>query len=219
MKYLIVSVFILFLCCNAIHAQFVDPVLSGTVASGDAAKKKSLDGIKDKQNKISALQTTIAANTTKIREYEKNMYDYLSNVSAAIKNAYEIKEAATLTAEIVKCCDACLSAAKENPEGIAVVTLVNKQIAKVSTDMASIYAYITTLALDKKTLLNAAERNRITWTVLYELRRLKSDILTLCFQIRNYNIADVPQLMFPMEYFYIVDGKKIAQDIIRDFSR
>lgn len=218
MKYLIVSIFAFFVCCN-VHAQFVDPVLSGTVAAGDAAKKKSLDAIKDKQNKISALQTTIAANTTKIREYEKNMYDYLSNVSAAIKNAYEIKEAAALTAEIVQCCDACLDAAKENPEGIAVVALVNKQITKVSTDMASIYAYITTLALDKKTLLNAAERNRITWTVLYELRRLKSDILLLCFQIRNYNIADVPQLMFPMEYFYIVDGKKIAQDIIRDFSR
>ena len=44
------------------HAQFIDPVLSGTVAAGDAAKKKSLDGIKDKQNKIAALQTTIAAN-------------------------------------------------------------------------------------------------------------------------------------------------------------
>lgn len=106
------------------HAQFIDPVLSGTVAAGDAAKKKSLDGIKDKQNKIAALQTTIAANTAQIRKYEKDMYNYLSNVSAAIKNAYEIKEAASLTAEIVKCCGACLEAAKKNPQGIAVVALV-----------------------------------------------------------------------------------------------
>lgn len=189
------------------------------MAAGDAAKKKSLDGIKDKQNKIAALQTTIAANTAQIRKYEKDMYNYLSNVSAAIKNAYEIKEAASLTTEIVKCCGACLEAAKKNPQGIAVVALVNKQIAKVSADMASIYAYITTLALDKKTLLNAAERNRITWTVLYELRKLKSSILLLCFQIENYTIADVPQLMFPTEYFYIVDGKRIAQEIIRDFSK
>lgn len=217
MKYLIVS--LMFFVSIGSHAQFIDPVLSGTVAAGDAAKKKSLDGIKDKQNKIAALQTTIAANTAQIRKYEKDMYNYLSNVSAAIKNAYEIKEAASLTAEIVKCCGACLEAAKKNPQGIAVVALVNKQIAKVSADMASIYAYITTLALDKKTLLNAAERNRITWTVLYELRKLKNSILLLCFQIENYTIADVPQLMFPTEYFYIVDGKRIAQEIIRDFSK
>lgn len=49
---------------------------------------------------------------------------------------------------------------KKNPQGIAVVALVNKQIAKVSADMASIYAYITTLALDKKhflMLLNGTE--------------------------------------------------------------
>jgi hypothetical protein len=79
------------------------------------------------------------------------------------------------------------------------------------------YYFIQTNA--KKTLLNAAERNRITWTVLYELRKLKSSILLLCFQIENYTIADVPQLMFPTEYFYIVDGKRIAQEIIRDFSK
>ena len=153
--------------CNVVKAQFVDPVLSGAVAAGDAAKKSSLDAIKKKQERITELQAVIIANTTKIRDHEKKIYDYLSNVSYAIKNAYEIKEAAVLTAEIVKCCNACLDAARKNPQGIAVVALVNKQIAKVSADMASVYSYITTLALDKKTLLNSAERNRITWTVLW----------------------------------------------------
>lgn len=34
------------------HAQFIDPVLSGTVAAGDAAKKKSLDGIRISKIKL-----------------------------------------------------------------------------------------------------------------------------------------------------------------------
>ncbi len=99
MKYLIVS--LMFFVSIGSHAQFIDPVLSGTVAAGDAAKKKSLDGIKDKQNKIAALQTTIAANTAQIRKYEKDMYNYLSNVSAAIKNAYEISETIISEKEVI----------------------------------------------------------------------------------------------------------------------
>ena len=32
------------------NAKYIDPVFSGTVAAGEAAKKKKLDVIKDKQN-------------------------------------------------------------------------------------------------------------------------------------------------------------------------
>lgn len=218
MKFLIVSTLCIMCFFSEAFAQ-MDPALTSAVVAGDASKKKSLDNIHKKQNSISALQSSIVANTTMIRDYEKKTYDYLSNVSSAVKNAVEIKEALLLTTEIVKAAGSCVEAAKKNPQGLAMVAVVNKHLTKLTTDMVGIYSYITTLSLDKKTLLNAAERNQITWTVLYDLRKIKSNIFLVQFQIENYTLADMPRVLFPEQYFYMVDGKRIAGDIVRDFRK
>lgn len=218
MKYLIVSA-LCFLCSISKGFAQVDPALTGAVVAGDASKKKALDDIHKKQNSISALQSSIVANTTIIRDYEKKTYDYLSNVSSAVKNAVEVKEALLLTTEIVKAAGSCLDAAKKHPQGVAMVALINKNITKLTTDMVGVYSYITTLSLDKKTLLNAAERNQITWTVLYDLKKIRSNIYLLQFQIENFTLADLPRVMFPEQYFYIVDGERIARDITKDFKK
>lgn len=200
-------------------AQQIDPALSATVATGDMIKADALNDISKNQNKIASWQAIIAAHTETIRKYEKDIHDYLTNVSGAVKNLFEIKEAAEITTEIIKISNNLLKSAKDNPQGLAVVAIVQKHVTKTYQDMIGTYTYISSLTLNDKVLLNAAERNKITWTVLYELKRMRSNLLLLKFQIENYTLADLPQILFPMEYFYFVDGKRIAQEIIRDFSK
>ncbi len=99
------------------------------------------------------------------------------------------------------------------------LTVVSKQITKATEEMIGIYSYISSLSLSSDVLLNAVERNQITWTVLYKLRQIKSTLYLLKFQIDNYTLADLPQILYPMEYFYATDGKRIAEQIIATFNK
>lgn len=44
-------------------------------------------------------------------------------------------------------------------------------------------------------------------------------VLVLLSMTIGVSAQDSFHTMFPTEYFYIVDGKRIAQEIIRDFSK
>lgn len=221
MKYQIDKLIILFsLLLGTTYASAqVDPALTATVKLTSDAEKSVLNDIKSNQSKIAGFQAMVTADVKIIRDYEEKMYSYLNNVSGAVKNAVEIKQAAQLTSDILTAFTSCLNAAKKNPQGVVVTGLVNKQISKCTTEMIGIYSYISSLVLSKETLLNSAERNQIMWTVLYKLRLIRSDIMLLQFQIEQWTLTDLPYLLFPMEYFYVIDGKRIADKIIKDFSK
>ena len=121
--------------------------------------------------------------------------------------------------KIAKLFDGLRKSAVANPQGVLMLGIVSKEITKATSEMVGIYSYISTLSLSKKVLLNSAERSQITWTVLYKLRKIKSSLYLLKFQIENYTLADLPQILFPMEYFYAIDGKRIADNIIKDFKK
>lgn len=218
MRCLIVSVIII-LFTNSMQAQQIDPALAGTIATTSAIETNAIKGSTKAQEKIAVMQASISANLQIVKSYEEKMHSYLQNASGAVKNAIEIKQCAELTTDIAKAFKSCADAAKRNPQGLAMATLVSKQVSKCTEEMIGVYSYITTLTLSKEVLLNATERNQITWTVLYKLRRIKSNMLLLQFQIESYTLSDLPAILFPMHYFYVVDGKRIAQGIIRDFSK
>lgn len=200
------------------HAQ-VDPALTGAVIAASETEKSVLNDIKSNQSKIAMLQTSIAANMAIVRDYEEKLYSYLSNVSSAVKNAHELKQAATLTGDIVSSISSCANAAARYPEGLLVTALVSKTTTKAAEEMVGIYSYLASLVLNKETLLNSAERNVIMWTVLYKLRLIKSSLFLLQFQIEQYTVAHLPQLLYPTQYYFAVDGKRIADEIIKDFSK
>lgn len=204
---------------NQAVAQQIDPVLAGAVTVSGIAEYSAINKTKDAQNKIATYQAVITVELDRIRDYESKMYSYLQNASSAVKNAIEIKQAGEITVEIAKLFNELRKSAAANPQGVLMLGIVSKEISKASSDMVGIYSYISTLSLSTKVLLNSAERSQITWTVLYKLRRIKTSLYLLKFQIENYTLADLPQVLFPIEHFYAVDGKRIADDIIRDFKK
>ncbi|GHT53683.1 hypothetical protein FACS189451_03960 [Bacteroidia bacterium] len=202
-----------------LNAQQIDPALTAAVVVTGEAEKNALDKISSEQNKIAALQATINVNLSTIRSYEEKVYNYLHNVSGAIANAVEIKQALELTEEIVKACGSLQKAAAENPQGIVFVAIASKQVTKSTQDMIGVYSFLSSLVLSKETLLNANERNHITWTVLYKLRQIKADLYLLEYTLKNYTLADLPRVLFPESWYMYNDGKRIAQKIVNDFSK
>lgn len=200
-------------------SQQIDPALATAVAVSGASEVNALKDTKTAQQNIAAYQAAISIQMDRIRDVEEKVYDYLQNASSAIKNAIEIKQAGVITSEIYTLFGDLQESAQNNPQGVLMLTVVSKQITKATEEMIGIYSYISSLSLSSDVLLNAVERNQITWTVLYKLRQIKSTLYLLKFQIDNYTLADLPQILYPMEYFYATDGKRIAEQIIATFNK
>lgn len=214
----VILILIYLVIISNIYAQ-KDPALAGTVATMSSLEQRELKNIKENQNKIAAFQTSISANLKTIRYYEEKTYNYLYEASYIVRDAYEIKEAAVITSDIIKEIEGLVKAAYKHPQGVAVAAIARRQGNRATEEIIGIYSYVAGLALNKNTLLNSLERQQVLWTVLYKLRRIRSDIQLLRFQIENFTISYLPEILFPMEYFYAVDGKRIADKIINDMKK
>ena len=225
MKFLIsssVSILLLLIANSSnVFAQKVvtDPALTGAVVAGGKSEQGILKKINNNHDKIATWQTTISANLQIVKGYEEKMYDYLSNVSSAVNNAFELKQAAELTVEIIASFKSCATAASKHTQGVMYTAIVSRKTSKFTQEMTGIYSYISTLVLNKKTLLNSAERTLILDTIIYKLRRIRNEMYLLQFQIENYTLADLPQVLFPEQYYMTISGKDIANKIIRNYSK
>ncbi len=222
MRWRTIKVFLLFCTLGFVnigYSQQIDPALASAVAISGGAEVNALKNTKKAQENIAFYQAAITLQMDRIRSVEQEVYGYLQNASGAIKNAIEIKQAGVLTTEIYTLFGELRQSAQNNPQGMLMLPVVSKQITKATEEMIGIYSYISSISLSSDVLLNAVERNQITWTVLYKLRQIKSTLYLLKFQIDNYTLADLPRILFPMEYFYATDGKRIADQIIASFSK
>lgn len=210
---------VLCLGLSKIEAQVVnvDPALSTAVAIAGKNEKKALDNIKEEQSKIQKLQTLATVQLKKIEDIQRKSYDYLSNVSAGVQNAYDIKRSFELTKSIGNLCVELKQAVVDNPQGLVTVAVATKYISSVTTEVASVYTYIASIALNKKTLLNSAERLQITWNVRNKLSNIYNRIYNLIYQIRALNFSHLPQLIAPEIYYGLVSHKTIADQVIRDY--
>lgn len=219
MKFPIISLLLLLLILSGkVFAQNIDPALAGAVKIAGDAEKKALNKIRDEQNKINKLQAVVSAQLTRIENLQKKTYDYLSNVSAGVENAHDIKKSLELTGAIGSMCLELKRAVAANPKGFITTTIATKYISEVSKEVSMTYAYIASISLNKKTLLNSAERLQITWTVRYKLSTIYSRMYSLLYKIQSQNFSDIPGLLFPNIYYKAVSKMTIAEQVIRDFN-
>ena len=224
MKWLIIRLpLLLLLVCIAnkpLTAQVfnTDPALAFAVETAGHQEKKALDKISAEQSKIRNLQTAVTVQLKKIEEVQKKTYEYLSNVSAAVQNAHDIKKCAELSLAIGNICKGVIDAVKQNPQGLITTAVATKQMGAITKEVAATYAYIAGIALNK-TLLDAAERLQITWRVRTQLQNIYNRLYALMYNIQYYKFRHLPQLLSPEAYYNLVSRKQIAESVIRDFSR
>ena len=221
MKYPIISILLLFLLFSEKSvAQVIntDPALAFAVKTAGDAEKKALNAIRDEQSKINKLQTAVSLQLKHIEDIQKKKYDYLSNISAAVENAHDIKKSMDLTVAIGGMCAELKRAVVANPQGFLTTAIATSYIRSVSQEVSMTYAYIASISLNKKTLLNSAERLQITWNVRTKLSTIYQRMYILLYKIESQKIKDIPGLLFPNVYYKAVNRKDIAKQVIRDFK-
>ena len=197
----------------------VDPALSTAVHISGENEKKALKAINSEQEKIRNLQTIASAQLNKIEQIQKKTYDYLSNISAGVQNAYDIKKSLELTKAIASMCKEIKNAAIENPQGLITTAVATKYISAVTKEVTATYSYIASISLNKKTLLNSAERLQVTWRVRTHLSNIYSLLDNLIYKIRALKFSNLPELIAPRLYYSVVAQKTIAESVIRDYYR
>lgn len=203
-----------------LHAQFqVDPALSAAVAVAGAQEKQALDAIKNEQSKIRTMQVIATNQLREIEKIQRKSYEYLTNVSAGVQNAYDITKSFELTKGIASLCNGLKNAVIDNPQGLLTVALATKYITAITTEVSATYAYVANITLNKNTLLNSAERLQITWKVRQNLQRIYNRLYNLIYQIRALKLSDLPRLLAPNVYYGLVSQKMIAESVSREFFR
>lgn len=224
MKSLTIKLLVIFLSMTIgtakLYAQFqVDPALSAAVAVAGSQEKQALDEIKNEQSKIHTMQVIATNQLREIEKIQRKSYEYLTNVSAGVQNAYDITKSFELTKGIASLCNELKNSVIDNPQGLLTVALATKYITAITTEVSSTYLYITNITLNKSTLLNSAERLQITWKVRQNLQRIYNRLYNLIYQIRALKLSDLPRLLAPNVYYGLVSQKMIAESVARDFFR
>lgn len=206
---------------NILTAQAfnVDPALTAAVSVAGANEKKALDKINEEQTKIRNLQTLASTQLKKIEDIQRKSYEYLSNISAGVQNAYDIKRSYELTKSIVSLCGELKKAVVDNPQGLITTVVATKYVSHITKEVAETYAYIANISLNKKTLLNSAERLEITWRVRTRLTNIHQRIYGLIYKIRALKFSNLPELLAPEVYYGIISQKTIAEAVIREYYR
>ncbi|WP_320809423.1 hypothetical protein [Porphyromonas somerae] len=211
-------VLILLLCSVRGYAQLqADPFVAAALTYASETEKKALDNISKEQNSIVKAQTVMNIELDKIRTLQKRTYDYLTNISAAVENAKDIKKSYEYTVKIYKLCGELKSAISANPQGLVTTVVGTKQISDLTSEMTSLYSYVTGITLNKKTLLNSAERLIITGQVVHRLQNIHFKLYTLVYSVYALSFKDLPRLLAPDIYYSTISKKDIAQSIINSW--
>lgn len=194
-----------------------DPVVAAAVGTSSALENGQLKKIDRNQNRIVAAQALINAELSNIKNIQKKTYDYLSNVSAFVENAHDVKKAYGYTKQIWSLCDQLKRAIAQNPQGAVTTAVGTAQIKRVSKEVMELYSYVSSLTLNKKVLLNAYERLTITTHVVYSLQSIAFQLSTLVYDVYALSFKDLPRLLAPEIYYSTISKKTIAEDIIRSW--
>lgn len=195
----------------------VDPALAFAVKTSSDQETSALNGISKEQSTINKLQTAANIQLKKIEEIQKKAYNYLTNITAGVQNAYDIKKSYELTKEIAALCKELKNAVIENPQGLITTAVATKYISSVTKEVTETYSYIASISLNKKTLLNSAERLEITWRVRTQLTNIYQRLYNLIYKIRALKLSDLPALIAPEAYYGLMSQKSIAESVIREY--
>ncbi len=216
----LISIFLI-LTSISISAQNIDPALSSAVVVSGAMEKSALDKINESQMTINAIQLKTENTLKKINKIQDKTLKYLSEVSNVIHDAYQVKKAADIAIDITNICTKELpDAIKQNKEGLLVSVIADsKLLTKIGLESSSIALKVKGIVLNKKVLMNSAERMMLLQQIVWELEQLRVKLRTLTYQVYTLNLADIPRLLSPELYYKTISGKEIAEQIIRDIKR
>ena len=169
------------------HAQIVtaNPLEWMALAEGNEA----ING----ETKTALLQNTIAAEFTKIHEWEKKYNSYLKTASGY---ASSLKACTYLYDDGVKIFITLCKMRKainNNPQGIVATLSMNNLYMETATELVSVFTLLKDAVAKggKENMLTGAERSKTLWALNDKLSAFSKKLHRLYLSIRYYTMTDV----------------------------
>lgn len=163
------------------------------LAEGNEAINGQIESQVDGQTRTAALQNTIAAEFTKIHEWERKYSSYLQTASGF---ASTLKASATLYEDGVRIfitLGKLKNAIASNPQGIVATLSMNNLYIETATELISVYTLLKEAIATggRENMLTGAERSSILWTLSDRLGSFSRKLNRLYLSIRYYTLTDV----------------------------
>ena len=191
----ILTVIIAVLASLQARAQLVvsNPLEWLALAEGNEAINGQVKDQTDAQTRTAALQNTIAAEFTKIHEWEKKYSGYLQTAPGF---ASSLKASATLYEDGVRIfitLGKLKKAIGSNPQGIVATMSMNNLYLETATELISVYTLLKeAIATGGRTnMLTGAERSQTLWALSDKLGAFSKKLNRLYLSIRYYTLTDV----------------------------
>lgn len=163
------------------------------VAEGNEAIHGQIKSEIDGQTKTVVLQNTIAAEFTKIHEWEKKYTTYLQTASGF---ASSLKASATLYEDgvrIIITLGKLRNAITSNPQGIVATMSMNNLYIETATELISVYTLLREAVATggRENMLTGAERSEMLWALSDKLGSFSRKLHRLYLSIKYYTMTDV----------------------------
>ena len=186
-----------FLFAGNVQAQIAssNPLEYVALAEGNELINGQITNQIEDQQKTALFQNTIAAEFTKIHEWERKYNSYLKTAEGY---ASTLKASTSLYDDGVRIflslCN-LRKAIEKNPQGIVATASLNNLYIETATELLTVY---TTLrdAIAKggsENMLTGAERSKTLWALNDRLESFNKKLTRLCLSIRCYTMSDMWQ--------------------------
>lgn len=163
------------------------------VAEGNEAIHGHIKSEIDGQTRTAVLQNTIAAEFTKIHEWEKKYTIYLQTASGF---ASSLKASTTLYEDgvrIIITLGKLRNAITSNPQGIVATMSMNNLYMETATELISVYTILREAVATggRENMLTGAERSEMLWALSDKLCSFSRKLHRLYLSIKYYTMTDV----------------------------
>lgn len=217
-------------------AQQTDPTLTAAVILQTEELKSVYKKRNETQNKLITVQTAVGAAMTEVHKVEDKILEYMSNASSAMNELYMLKRSAELVSvRIPEQLNKMAKAVPDNYKGTAITALTSKTVTNVTTEITSLYSFMSQLVTSSKysfndgkddtsgkknvNLLSAAERYYIASEVTGRLERIYRKLNTLTYQIETLDWMDAWYNLDSSSWAKFQNGKTISQSLMNKWDK
>lgn len=178
---------------NAQSIVVANPLEWAALAEGNELVNGQVKKETEGQLQTAALQNTIAAEFTKIHEWEKQYSNYLQKVDGYASTLKASTHLYTEGVRIFLSLTELKKAIGNNPQGIVASMSMNNLYMETATEMVSVYTLLKNAIAEGgvRNMLTGAERSQTLWALNERLAAFQKKLRRLCLSIRYYTFNDV----------------------------
>lgn len=232
---------------EALVQVYTDPILTAEIALQTSTLKELQEQQYEALSATQKAHIATSIAMTTLHDLEKKSYNYLYNAASGMQNLYQLVQIGEQVVDIVEIANDCLKEAKKNPKSAVFAAIVSKKYFSAGTEIAALVSTIKEIALDgieftragwdeqatafisgkyepqgetkKHNLLNPVERLAVIHEVQNRLKNIYWDFVQLRYNIKYMNFWTFFRKVDFDSWYYITDGKRLAQDIVNSWSK